>query len=188
MGKLVTFEPFIDALYDFVAGAEKELEKKAENLVLRVFDELVEQAPQWSGDFAANYRIGVKKGYKVTRNPNYRSVTFSSTTVTEDAAGEISSVRTNAQYRGAPAAVNFAKANARQSVKRFRIGDEIFIYNKTPYDGELKDGTPGPQVRSLEGFFRYLNQNPDLLAQQIRPVNLVGGQVILYEHVIAKYL
>ena len=185
MGRLVTFEPFIESLEEFVTGTKKAIEKKATDLALKVFDELVEKSPQFTGDFVANYRIGVKKYHTVTRNARYRPQDFQG----QEMDFENNRIQVSARQMGSPEAINFAKGNARRSVKRFVLGADLYIYNYTPFDGLDKKGENSRvQAGDLVEYFRKLNVNSEALSKQIRPVNLIGGQVILLEHILAKYL
>ena len=185
--RLVDFDAFVDNIVDWVEGSKKEAERKARELALNVMEDLVTNAPQWSGQFAANYKLGVRSYFKVRRNTLFSPDVDFSQSINE--SGDDVSVDFSPQSRGSAGAINFAMANARQSAKRFQLGDTLFVYNVTPFDGIVKPlEERKSEIKSLDAYFRFLNANPDLLEKNIRPVNLVGGEIILYEHVISKYL
>lgn len=193
--RLVDFDGFIDNIMDWVGDVRKETEEIATRKVMEIFTDLVKMSPQFSGNFVANYKIGVRRyssRLANVRGKDYREVLGQlSPSVGSANSSSVSSSRgfkATPKSMGHPTAVSFAVTNAQKSIKRFRLGDSLFIYNETPFDGLDRSGfTSTFTGKSVEDYFRYLNRTGEV-TKQIRPVNLVSGEVVLIEYVMSKYL
>lgn len=121
--------------------------KKYQQFVTKVFTDLVEHTPQWSGHLAANWNVNL----------------------THDAAPAVVPWKTSeysepVHQMGDPEAVSFALGRAKGQISKIRWNTKVSFVNPVDYAAEVE-------------------ANPQLL----RPVNLVGGQVVLAQYIASKY-
>lgn len=194
--RLVDFDDVIEGLKGLVTASRKEAEEMAKTQVSLMFQTLVNLSPQYSGEFVANYKLGIRRYFakspvikyndikallEQNKGANYANRGQVSWGSTNDTVYR-KDLRYTAKQRGDRAAVNFALDNAKKVLDRYKLGDTIYIFNDKSFDGlDKEERTSDYGGQTLEGYFRWLNKRDP--AKQIRPVNLVYGEVVLFEHV-----
>lgn len=162
--KVNNLSEFNSALDSALAAMEREVTHALRGFTVTVFRELVENSPQWSGNLAANWNIGI----------NSESTEY---TELSDKTGSWyghSDQQHHGDFqpfvRGAPYAVGVAIGKNLPRTRAIGLRDTVFINNNTPYLDHVEAD------ESDEGKSPY-----------IRPENKIDGVVALREYVRAKY-
>lgn len=193
--KLVDFDDVIDGLKGLVTASRQEAEDMARTQVSLMFRTLLNLSPQYTGEFVANYKLGITRYFAkspVIKYNDIRILLEQNRGASYADRGQVSwggsdnltrkDFRYTAKQRGSQAAINFALDNAQKVLDKYKLGDTIYIFNDKSFDGlDKEQRTSDYGGNTLEGYFRWLNKRDP--SKQIRPVNLVYGEVVLFEHV-----
>lgn len=134
------------ALYAELGRMQAHLNAGWTEAVHHVYADIVMNSPQFTGNLAANWHIGLTEG---TEFHDYKS--------------EFSFANDDAYERGDDPAVSISYGRLEQS---YRFGQPLVIYNNTPYAEEVDNGRPPPgaqwrAVNLVQGrIYMIMNQIP----------------------------
>lgn len=142
----------------FLARAEREATEAARGLAAELANRMIENSPQWSGDFASNWRFSVN------------SVDYSHDE--GDVPPKSGSIPEPWQQFSRPA-VQMGKAKIRGMDASFKLGDTIFISNSSSHGGETYAG----DIFSGKVRLREVNRNV-LIADVLSDFNAEFGVIL----------
>lgn len=129
---LPAFNAQVTSWFDSVAKATEEA---AVGLAKEVFETVLEESPQFSGDFTANWKVSVDAPAPVS--------SFIPGAVTKVEVGAYGMASITAFKRGDPEAIEFAKTHA--AWQTIKLGQRIFISNSAHHDEDyawkIEDGS-----------------------------------------------
>ncbi|WP_454735369.1 hypothetical protein [Cupriavidus necator] len=162
--KVNNLSEFNSALDSALAAMEREVTHSLRGFAVTVFRELVENSPQWSGNLAANWNIGINvPSHEYTELVDKAGSWYGH--ADQQHHGDFV-----AHVRGAHYAVGVSIGKNLPRTRAIGLRDTVFINNNTPYLHHVEAD------ESDEGESPY-----------IRPENKIDGVVALREYVRAKY-
>ena len=127
---LPAFDATVSAWFDSVENATAEA---AVGLAKEVFDTVLEDSPQFSGDFTANWKVSV----------DAPDTAFTPGVVQRVIVGAYGRPSIDAFKRGDPEAIEYAKRHA--AWETIRLGQRVFISNSAHHDEDyawkIEDGS-----------------------------------------------
>ncbi len=162
--KTLNLSEFDTALDRALDALEREVTFAFRGFTVTVFRELVENSPQWSGNLAANWNIGIN-----APSPEYSEMS----TKTGSWYGHADQQHRGAFdpfVRGAPFAVGVALGRNLPKTRVIKFNDTVYLSNNTPYLHHVA-----------------ADESDDGKSPYIRPENKIDGVVALGEYVKAKY-
>lgn len=158
-------DAFAGQLAQWAEGVREQMAQAARGLALEALREITEQSPQYSGDFAANWKLSVGA-------PNFSF------------QGQLFSLTGGPRLMGDREAIEYAWANNQGALNGFRLGDTIYLANSAEHDQayawRIEDNKikfrPGNKGAPLRNWYEkaqvvYRNLTPaliDKLVQQSR--------------------
>lgn len=131
--KVKNLDSFDLAVQKWFSNVEKAAAQAAVGLAKVAFNHILENSPQYSGDFVANWNVGLK--------PSSRFVTFGGSGTRLNAYGHY--VPLKPFQRGDSPAIDHAKSRAQWPT--LTLGQSIFLSNSAahdePYALKIEDGT-----------------------------------------------
>ena len=163
---LMQLPDFEKVLGTAVAAMHEAINREYKRQLRIMFVDLVTRTPQWSGNYASNWRI--------TTNPNSSAYTPS--------PWKGATRRENAGVRGDTRGTATPIRLTNISLAKVDFRQPVYFMNNTPTIFEEDTGSPG--VVGYEQPFEGANMAS---MTKVRPENLIDGQVALASYIVNKY-
>lgn len=130
--KIKNIEKFSEQLTEWTDRVEEQVMDSANGIAVELFNTLLEESPQYSGDFVANWQYEIN-----SITPTFQEVNLLEETGRWEAAGPY--------RRGSMPAIRYAKAMNKGRDHTYQLGDTFYLHNSAthnePYALKIEEGT-----------------------------------------------